>query len=51
MEMYQIVEQTAADKPDENQVNAIQIQFRKKFKDLKNTLKEKFKEMRNILIV
>lgn len=51
MEMYQIVDQTAANKPDENQVNAIQIQFRKKSKDLKNMLKEKFKEMRNILIV
>jgi hypothetical protein len=35
MEMYQIVDQTAADKPDENQVIAIQTQFRKKSKDLK----------------
>ena len=46
MEMFQIVEQTAAEKPDEAMVNQIQNQFKIKSQDLRNQLKDKFKAMR-----
>ena len=51
MEMYQIVAQSAAEKPDENQVNQIMTQFKKKSNDMRNSLRDKFKEMRQILKV
>lgn len=46
MEMFQIVEQTASEKPDETQVNQVYSLFQKKQADLKNQLKSKFQEMR-----
>lgn len=46
MEMFQIVEQTASEKPDETQVNQVYSLFQKKQADLKNQLKAKFQEMR-----
>lgn len=51
MEMYQIVEQTASEKPDELLVDQISQQFKKKSTDLKSTLTNKFKEMRSKLKV
>ena len=51
MEMYQIVEQTASEKPDEVLVEQISTQFKKKSQDLRTTLTNKFKEMRSKLKV
>ena len=51
MEMYQMMETAALEKPSEQEVNALNMNFKKKSDDLKRQLKDKFKEMRNILIV
>lgn len=51
MEMYQIVDDTAQSKPNEQEVNAIHENFQKKSMEMRNTLKQTFKNMRNILIV
>mmetsp|Transcript_13169 Transcript_13169/g.22319 ORF Transcript_13169/g.22319 Transcript_13169/m.22319 type:complete len:335 (-) Transcript_13169:615-1619(-) len=48
-EMYQMVAQSAAEKPDEVQVDSIYQQFQKKQTDLRSQLKERFKEMRALL--
>lgn len=51
MEMYQIVEQSSADKPDEAQVDQLLANFKTKSNDLRTQMKNKFKEMRAILNV
>ena len=51
MEMYQIVTQTAAEKPDEAHVNQLLQDFTVKSLELKKQLKNKFKEMRTVLKV
>ena len=49
MEMFQIVEQTAAEKPDQSMVESIGSQFKLKQSDLRSMLAQKFKEARNKL--
>jgi len=51
MEMYEHLAEAAQEKPDEAQVNQIYDQFKKKSADLRTALKDKFKEMRQILKV
>ena len=51
MEMYQIVEASSSDKPDEVQVDQILANFKLKSGDLRTQMKNKFKEMRAILNV
>ena len=51
MEMYEHLEQAVKDKPDEAQVNQIYDQFKKKSADLRTTLKDRFRQMRQILNV
>ena len=51
MEMYQMMETAAAEKPNEMEVTSLHLNFKKKSEDLRKTLKDKFKEMRNILVV
>jgi len=51
MEMYQMMETAAQEKPNEMEVNSLNLNFKKKSDELRKTLKDKFKEMRNILIV
>ena len=50
-ELYKIVSQSASSKPDDNQVQQIDQTFRKKADELKQKLRNKFKQMRNMLIV
>jgi len=49
MEMFQIDEQTAAEKPDLSMVESIGSQFKLKQSDLRSMLAQKFKEARNKL--
>lgn len=51
MEMYQMMETGFAEKPNELEVHSLSVNFKTKQEELKKQLKEKFKEMRNILIV
>ena len=51
MEMYQHLVEANEEKPDEAQVNQIYDQFKKKSADMRTQLKEKFKEMRQIIKV
>lgn len=51
MEMYQHLAQAAQEKPDEQQVNQIYDQFKKKSTEMKIKLKDRFKEMRVMLKV
>lgn len=51
MEMYQMMETAAHEKPNEMEVNSLNLNFKKKSDELRKQLKDKFKEMRNILIV
>jgi hypothetical protein len=51
MEMYQHLVEANEEKPDETQVNQIYDQFKKKSADMRTQLKEKFKEMRQIIKV
>lgn len=51
MEMYQMMETAVSEKPNEMEVNSLNLNFKKKSEELKRNLKEKFKEMRNMLIV
>ena len=46
-----MMETAASEKPNEMEVNSLNLNFKKKSEDLRKQLKEKFKEMRNILIV
>lgn len=51
MEMYKMLETSAAEKPNEMEVNQLNINYKKKHDELKKSLKDRFKEMRNILTV
>jgi hypothetical protein len=51
MEMYQMMESGFSEKPNELEVHSLNINFKNKQEELKKALKDKFKEMRNILIV
>ena len=51
MEMYQHIVTSNENRPDEAQVNQIFDQFKKKSADMRTQLKDKFKEMRQILKV
>lgn len=46
-----MMESAVSEKPNEVEVNSLNINFKKKQEELKKSLKDKFKEMRNILIV
>lgn len=46
MEMYQIVNQSASEKPDETMVSQIEDIFKAKHQNLKQTMANKFKEFR-----
>ena len=50
-ELFNIVSQSAASKPDEQQVQKINTLYRKKADDLRMKLRNKFKQMRTMLIV
>lgn len=51
MEMYQMMETAASEKPNEQEVQSLGLNFRKKSEELRRQLKERFQEMRNILVV
>ena len=51
MEMYQMMETAASEKPNEQEVSSLVFNYKKKSEELRKSLKEKFQEMRNILIV
>lgn len=46
-----MLETSAAEKPNEMEVNQLNINYKKKHDELKKSLKDRFKEMRNILTV
>ena len=46
-----MMETAAQEKPNEMEVNSLNLNFKKKSEELRRQLKDTFKEMRNILIV
>lgn len=46
-----MMETAAQEKPNEMEVNSLNLNFKKKSEDLKRQLKDRFKEMKNILVV
>ena len=51
MEMYQMMETALSEKPNEKEVQSLTENFRQKAEEMRRSLKDKFKEMRNILVV
>lgn len=46
-----MMETAAAEKPNEVEVNTLSMNFKRKSDEMRRQLREKFKEMRNILVV
>ena len=46
-----MMETSYSEKPNELEVNQLNLNFKKKHDDLKKHLKDRYKEMRNILVV
>ena len=51
MEMYQMMETALQEKPNKSECESLAANFKMKSDSMRKTLKDRFKEMRNILVV